>query len=108
MRALIGSGIGLILWYITREATIALIFVILVDGIGTLLTLLKAYEDPGSETLSTWIISGTSGIFGMLAVGNFNFVLLAYPFYIMLANYAIVGAILFGKRHMIGFNDLKH
>ena len=108
LRALIGSGIGLILWYITREAAIALIFVILVDGIGTLLTLLKAYEDPGSETLSTWAISGTSGIFGMLAVGSFNFVLLAYPFYIMLANYAIVGAILFGKRHMIGFNDLKH
>lgn len=99
LKALIGAGIGLVLWYITREAAIALLFVVLVDGIGTLLTLLKAYEDPGSETLSTWVISGTSGIFGMLAVGNLNFVLLAYPFYIMLANYVIVAAILLGNRH---------
>lgn len=99
LKALIGAGTGLILWYITREASIALLFVILVDGIGTLLTVFKAYKEPGSETLSTWVISGTSGIFGMLAVGSFNFVLLAYPFYIMLANYVIVGAILLGNKH---------
>ncbi|OGC56832.1 hypothetical protein A3H26_01185 [candidate division WWE3 bacterium RIFCSPLOWO2_12_FULL_36_10] len=97
LRALIGAGIGLVLWYLTREASFALIFVIIVDSIGTLLTLLKAYKDPESETLSTWIISGTSGIFGMLAVGSLNLILLAYPFYIVLANYVIVGAILLGK-----------
>ena len=98
LQALIGAGVGLLLWYFTREAAYALIFVILVDGIGTLLTALKSYKDPESETLSTWIISGTSGIFGMLAVGRINFILLAYPFYIMLANYVIVAAITLGKR----------
>lgn len=99
IRALVGAGVGLILWYLTREASFALIFVILVDSIGTLLTLLKAYKDPGSETLSTWIMSGTSGIFGMLAVGSLNPILLVYPIYIVLANYVIVGAILLGKKH---------
>jgi hypothetical protein len=98
IRALLGAGLGLILWYLTTEASFALIFVILVDSIGTLLTLMKSYKDPGSETLSTWVMSGTSGIFGMLAVGSFNLILLAYPFYIMLANYVIVAAILLGKR----------
>jgi len=98
VRALIGAGVGLILWYLTREASFALVFVILVDSIGTFLTLMKSYKDPGSETLSTWVMSGTSGIFGMLAVGSFNLILLAYPFYIVLANYVIVGAILLGKR----------
>ncbi len=97
-RALIGAGIGLILWYLTKEATYALIFVILVDSIGTMLTAIKAYKDPESETLSTWIMSGTSGIFGMLAVGKFDLILLLYPFYIMLANYVIVTIILLGKR----------
>ena len=99
VKALIGAGIGLILWYLAREATFALLFVILVDSIGTLLTLLKSYKDPESETLSTWVLSGTSGIFGMLAVGSFNLILLAYPLYIILANYVIVGAIILGKRH---------
>jgi hypothetical protein len=99
-QALVGAGVGLFLWYVTREASYALIFVIFVDGIGTLLTAIKSYNDPKSETLSTWVISGTSGIFGMLAVGNINLILLAYPFYIMLANYVIVGAITLGKRRL--------
>lgn len=50
-KGLIGAGIGLVLWYLTKEAAIALIIVILVDGIGTYLSVIKSYEDPGSETL---------------------------------------------------------
>ncbi|MBI2326451.1 hypothetical protein HYU91_03620 [Candidatus Collierbacteria bacterium] len=98
VKALIGAGIGLMLWYITNEAALALLIIIIVDGIGTLLTAVKSYKDPESETLTTWIMSGTSGIFGMLAVGNINLILIAYPFYIILANYVIVAAIILGKR----------
>lgn len=101
IRALIGAVVGLILWYLTREASYALIFVILVDSIGTSLTLIKSYKDPDSETLITWIMSGTSGIFGMLAVGSLNLVLLAYPLYLVLANYVIVGAILLGRKRIV-------
>lgn len=106
LQGLIGASIGLFLWYITREAAFALIFVILVDSIGTFLTAIKSYSDPESETLSTWVISGTSGIFGMLAVGSFNLILLAYPFYIMLANYVIVAAILFGRKNLLKKHSL--
>lgn len=97
MRALIGAGIGLILWYITSEPAWALFFVIIIDSIGTSLTAVKAYSDPASETLSTWIMSGTSGIFGTLAVGALNPILLAYPLYIVVANYTIVICILLGR-----------
>ncbi len=98
IRALIGAGIGLILWFITKEAAWALILVIIVDSMGTLLTAIKSYEDPESETLSTWLMSGTSGIFGMLAVGTFEPILLAYPFYIVVANYLIVAMVLLGRK----------
>lgn len=101
LRALIAAGVGLILWYVTREATFAILFVILADSIGTLLTLLKSYKDPESETFSTWVMSGTAGVFGVLSVGSLNLVLLAYPFYLTLANYAIVGAIILGRKSII-------
>ncbi len=97
IRALIAVGFGLVLWYITKEPAYALFLVILIDCIGTLLTLLKSYKDPDSETMSTWIMSGTSGLFGMLAVGSWNFVLLAYPLYIFIANYSVVSAMILGK-----------
>jgi hypothetical protein len=96
--ALVAAGIGLLLWYFTSDAIFALAMVILVDSVGSLLTVVKVYRDPKSETLSTWLMSGTSGIFGSLAVGSLNPILLAYPLYLVIANYAIVGAKLLGER----------
>lgn len=97
VQGLVGAAFGLMLWYLTREASYALIFVILVDSIGSFLTIIKSYKDPASETLITWLMSGTSAIFGMLAVGSLNLILLAYPLYLVVANYVIVGAILLGR-----------
>lgn len=99
IRALATAGVGLILWWLTNEALYALLIVIAIDSIGTYLTMIKSYKDPESETMSTWIMSGTSGIFGALAVGSFDLSLLAYPLYIVIANYTIVGAMLLGRKN---------
>jgi hypothetical protein len=100
--ALTAAGIGLILWYFTRHASIALLITMLIDAAGAYLTVVKAYEDPGSETLSTWVIVAIAGILGMLAVGQFNLILLSYPFYIFLANFAVAIAMLLGKSKKLG------
>lgn len=101
IRALIAAGIGLIIWYFTKEAAWALIIMIMIDSIGTLLTAIKTYEDPKSETMSTWAISGTSGIFGLLAVGTFsNPILLLYPIYIIVANYLIIVMMVLGRKRL--------
>lgn len=94
--ALLVAALGLALWSITKEAAIALFLVIIVDGAGSVLTMLKSYEDPGSETLSTWILSGTAGFFGALAVGSWDFVLLSYPVYLWIINYIIAGSMILG------------
>lgn len=98
VKALIAAGFGLILWYFTKEAAYALIIVILIDSIGTLLTTVKAYQDPESETLITFIISGISAVFGSFAVGSFSLILLAYPLYLVVGNIFIVSAILLGRK----------
>ena len=101
VRALIAAALGLVLWYVTSNAIYALIIVILIDAIGSALTLVKSYHEPESETMSTWVISGASGVFGALAVGSFNPVLLAYPLYIVVANYAITLLLLLGKKKLL-------
>jgi hypothetical protein len=78
-----------------------LILAILIDAIGGYLTVIKSYADPASETLITWVLSGTSGIFAAVSVGSLNAVLLAYPIYIVLINYTVVAAILLGRRRSI-------
>lgn len=96
--ALILAGIGLVLWYFTKEASIALFIVLAIDLTGSILTTIKSYDDPGSETLISWILFGFAGLLSAISVGSFNFILLIYPLYICLANWVVVAAILLGKR----------
>ncbi len=96
-RALVAVAIGLTLWYFTKEASYALLITIFVDAIGSLLTSIKAYEDPAHETMSSWVMAGIAGFFGMLSVGAFYPILLAYPLYIMIANFAVVICMFVGR-----------
>jgi hypothetical protein len=47
--ALFVAFVGLVIWYFTKDATIALILVVLINSVGSVLTVTKAYKDPGSE-----------------------------------------------------------
>lgn len=92
--ALTVAFIGLVIWYFTDEAAFALLIVVAVDSIGSALTFIKAYREPETETISAWFAAGTAGLFAMFSVGEWNPILLIYPAYIALANYAIMAALL--------------
>jgi uncharacterized membrane protein YuzA (DUF378 family) len=98
--ALIAAMVGLLLWYLTSEAAVALYIVIGIDAIGSFLTIEKSYHDPESETVSSWVLFSLSGLFGSLAVGSLNIILLSYPIYIFLANSITLLAIILGKRRL--------
>jgi len=92
------AGLGILLWFFTKEASLALYITILVNSVGSYLTTIKAFTHPNSETLSTWILATFSGIFSALSVGKLSFILLIYPLYVVIANFLVVIAILLGKR----------
>ena len=105
--ALIGAGVGLFLWYITKEALIALLVAISIDGIGVLLTVVKSYEQPKTETISAWILTFLGGLFGIFAVGNLNIILLIFPIYICIANLSIILAIKLGLQKQLNIKKLN-
>ncbi len=102
--ALVGVGVGLFLWYITKEAAIALFVVIFIDAMGAFLTVIKSYENPATETVSSWVLTGIGGLLACISVGSFNFILLAFPLYILLASVAILIAIRLGFQRVITLN----
>ena len=87
--ALALAGIGLLLWYFTKQPLVALLITIGIDAIATVLTLIKTYADPHSETFSSWLLASLGGLFAALAVGEWSFALLVYPIYIFIANGAV-------------------
>ena len=94
--ALIAAAIGLFLWYVTKEAAFALFIAMFIDAIGVILTVIKSYEKPATETVSSWIFCAIGGLLGCVAVGSFNFILLAFPFYIFLVSVSILISIKLG------------
>lgn len=97
---LIAAVITLLIWYFTDNAVVAVYLTVLIDAMGAWLTVVKAYEHPESETLITWALSGTGGFFGLLAVGVYDLPILAYPFYIFICNFAVVVAMLLGRKKL--------
>ncbi len=87
--ALTIAGIGVIIAIAAKQPIISLSGVIIADVSGVVLTVKKAYLHPGSETTISWLLVGTASLFGVLAVGQWSFGILLYPFYLMLANYSI-------------------
>lgn len=92
------AGVGLILWYFTKDPLVALLIAIGVDAVGTVLTLIKTWEDPSSETFSSWLLAALGGGFAALAVGKLSFALLVYPIYIFIANGAVDAVILLKRQ----------
>lgn len=90
IRALAAAGIGLVLWYVSHDAIYALLITIVIDAIGTSLTVMKTYGDPSTETYPMWLIVCAASILATISIGKFDPVLIAYPLYIFGANFAVV------------------
>ncbi len=94
---LFAASVGLVLWYFTENAGYALAITISISLLGGLATAIKAYKDPESETLVTWVVSLIASVCAVMSVGRFDPVLLAYPLYLLTLYTAFVVAILMGR-----------
>ncbi len=94
---LIAAAIGLALWYYTENAAYALLITISISLLGGSVTVIKAFRDPDSETMTTWTFSLLASICALLSIGKVDLILMAYPFYLLTLYTAIVLAMLLGK-----------
>ncbi len=78
--------VGIILWRVTSDASLAILFSIIADIFAGLPTVVKAYKDPASEYARPYLISIISTIIIMLTIHSFTFASVAFPFYMFLTN----------------------
>ena len=91
------AALGLAISLIVKVPTIALLGVVLADMSGAILTMIKTYKAPATETTITWLFVGTASLFGALSVGKLDASLLIYPVYLTLGTYGVVVAQMLGK-----------
>lgn len=106
------AALGLVTWYFTNSAAYALAITISISLLGGVATISKAYRDPDSETIITWVLSLLASVCAILSVGKLDPVILAYPVYLFVLYLAFVTAILLGRakrrRRNMGIGNLNH
>ncbi len=80
------SALALILWAITKQPVIAIVFAILSDFSAAIPTLKKSWKYPETETASAFVGGLFSSITGFAAVKYWNFSETAFLIYLVIIN----------------------
>ncbi len=83
---LIGAGLALLMWFVTKTPLLSVILITLTDLLGFLPTIRKSYHRPNEETLSTYALSGLKYVVAIFALNNFSVITALYPIYLIGAN----------------------
>jgi hypothetical protein len=92
--ALSVAAIAVVASVLMSTPLVALLGVIVAEQAAVVLTVRKTFDDPTSETTSTWLLDGAAGVAAIAAVHHFTDLNdLLYPIHHILANLAVVAAI---------------
>jgi hypothetical protein len=98
--ALAIAAVGGAASFAIAEPLLAVAAVIVAEQAATIPTVLKAADDPGSETAVTWMMDGTAGLLAIAAVPELSLAEVAYPFHHMCINLSVLAGITVGRRRL--------
>ena len=84
--AFAGALIGLILWRLTNNPLLAIIFVTISDALAFIPSFRKAYYKPYEETIITWFFSSFKFILALVATESYSIITILYPISLVLTN----------------------
>jgi len=97
---LIGAFFGVVVWFVTRSATAALLIFIFIDGVGTMPTIVKSYYDPYGESLFAWKCSLLGSICNVFAIEQWTIATASYPTYLALSILTLTLVIIYRRRYV--------
>ena len=86
----IASGIGLVVWALTDNNTIALTAFIVSDGLATIPTLTKSWLAPQSESLAAYVTAALSALLVLSSVEVWSSGSVAFPLWIVAINLVLI------------------
>jgi hypothetical protein len=94
------SLLGLLLWVVTKEGNLAILFAILADALAGVPTLIKSYKEPETESSGVYLFAAISAAITLLTLKEWNFATFVFPLYIVLICVTFFALIKFklGKR----------
>lgn len=78
--------LGLILWAVTHNPNLALLFSLLADVLASIPTLIKSYRHPQTESWMAYVVSAVGFGIGLLSLQTFSFANTAFAAYVFFLN----------------------
>lgn len=96
------SGVGLVLWLITKVGDIAITFSIIADGLAAVPTVVKAFKYPDTEVAWPWLATASGAALTLLAIKGWSFTNSGFIIYIFLVNILVFALVQFriGKKYL--------
>ncbi len=91
------SALALILWFVTKDPNIAIIFAMASDALASVPTLAKAWNHPETEIAWPFLVGVFNAATSFSAIVIWTFSSYAFPAYLMIINLVLFGS-LYGKR----------
>jgi hypothetical protein len=91
---------SLIVWFISESAALALAMHLIIDAMGVLPTVKKAYSNPKEENKTTWMMLFVGSILNFLAIDSLNLMKMAYPSYMLIGNGIIFLLVAFPQKKL--------
>ncbi|MFO0743834.1 MAG: hypothetical protein U0469_02155 [Candidatus Paceibacterota bacterium] len=95
---LMGALIAVIIYFFLNNPFWSVIVVTITDLVGFLPTIRKSFEEPETETFSTYFFSSLSSLFALGALSYFSLTTSVYLISLFLSNGVCAGIILFRKK----------
>lgn len=89
------SLFAILIWQLTGEGNLAILFAILADGFACIPTIIKSYHHPETESGKIFLLGGINALITMLTIRSWTFAHWGFPIYILSVNAIIYSLIKF-------------
>lgn len=96
----VGAGVAALAYFSVTDLLVSVVLITVTDLFGYIPTLRKAYLQPWSETLSTYVLSCVSIGFALLSIESVTVTTTLYLVSVFLTNMACVALLLRGRKSM--------
>lgn len=98
---LLGASVALVLWAVTSGPLLSVVLITVIDALGFIPTVRKAYLKPHQETLVTFLLSTVKYALVVLALQNYTLITSLFPASLVLMNGLFVAMLLVRRRTII-------
>lgn len=86
----VGSLIGIIPWVLTKDPTLSIIILTIINVLAFAPTIRKTAKNPGSETFISYVLHAVRHFLSIFALANYNLATYLYPASLAIMNLVIV------------------